>query len=305
MGPTTRSEKLDWFTRVTGAYPLERRRVLACFWSLFCLLTSYYLLKPLRNSQFLKEFPPEALPLFYLLVSALSFTATKAFSYLYERLDNSRLLTATFAIICMCKLFFMGGLLIGGKAISGLFFLWGSTYFLLALAAVWGCINELFRAEQGERCFGFIASGATLGCIAGSELASHLALRGSLALLISAVFMLASLFFILMARRAPRLSRRRHRGRQEVQTAWLRPKRDQKPAGLPLPTRHRGHGLVPGDLQYGHRFYQPGADGPTPGQGGSTHGPFPIWTSSSSIRRRALSSSTICASSSMPTTPTT
>lgn len=229
MGSTTLSEKSDWIGRLTGALPIERRRVIACFCSLFCLLTSYYLLKPLRNSQFLKEFPPEALPLFYLLVSLLSFTATKAFSYLYERLDNARLLVATFAIICTCKLFFVAGLLVGGKAISGLFFLWGSTYFLLALAAVWGCINELFRAEQGERCYGFIASGATLGCIAGSELASHLALRGSLALVISAGFMIVSLFFILMARRSAgevlqeKKSRQRDSALGEIRTLLATP----------------------------------------------------------------------------------
>ena len=184
-----------------GAEPSEQKRVVACFCSLFFLVASYYLIKPLRNSQFLKEFLPENLPWVYLGVSSLSFIATKTFSAYYEKLNKARLLSATFIIICACKIAFFGGLMVGGKLVTVAFFLWGSIYFLLALAAIWGCINEIFRAEQGERCYGFIATGATMGCIAGSEISSRLTAIGPALLLISAVFMVLALLFILAARR--------------------------------------------------------------------------------------------------------
>ena len=187
--------------RLTGARPDEQGRVVACFFSLLFLLASYYLVKPLRNSQFLKEFLPTSLPMYYLLVSALSFSITKLFSYFYDRLNKGRLLTYTFLIMCGCKVAFIYLLTQGGKVVTVAFFLWASIYFLLALSAIWGCINEIFRAEQGERCFGFIATGSTLGNIAGSEISERVAAYGFYSLLLSVFFMLISLFFVLRARR--------------------------------------------------------------------------------------------------------
>lgn len=185
---------------VTGANPEETRQVLGSFLALFCLIISYYLVKPLRNSQFLKEFAPTMLPWIYLVVSVLSFAITKIFHYWFERIGRRRLVVGTFATMMACKLVFTVWLPVGGQKAAGLFYLFGSVYFLLAIALLWACINDTFQPEQGERCYGFVALGATFGTILGSRLSSDLS--GSAewrpyALVFSAVFMAVSLAFLM------------------------------------------------------------------------------------------------------------
>jgi ATP/ADP translocase len=192
-GPTQTPQRHWLWHRVTGAYSGELAMVVSSFLALFCLQSSYYLVKPLRNSQFLKEFPPEYLPLVYLTVSLISFVLTKLFSWLYAKLEKKTLLNVTFIAICLCKLAFTLLLPTAGKALTVVFFMWGSVYFLLVLSATWGCINDLFRADQSERCFGFVATGNTLGCILGSKLASNLAAWGPNVLLLASGFLLTSL----------------------------------------------------------------------------------------------------------------
>lgn len=186
--------------RITGARQGELPMILASFASLLCLQSSYYLVKPLRNSQFLKEFPPEFLPVVYLVISLLSFGVTKIYSHLYGRLDRGRILTATFLVVCLCKLFFSFSLVEASRGLTILFYLWGSVYFLLVLSAIWGCINDIFRADQSERCFGFVATGSTLGCIWGSYLATNLSFMGPKVLLVASFFLLLALASVQSAR---------------------------------------------------------------------------------------------------------
>lgn len=56
-------------TWMTGAQGPEIKKTVYSFWALFFLLFSYYLIKPLRTSQFLKEFSPDILPLFFLIIA--------------------------------------------------------------------------------------------------------------------------------------------------------------------------------------------------------------------------------------------
>lgn len=121
------------------------------------------------------------------------------FRSFYRRITTARLLALTFAVICLGKLLFYFWLSSGGKTASMAFFLFASVYFLLALAVTWGRINDIFSARQSERCFGFVATGATLGSIVGSEMASLLAATGPLSLLVSVAFMIPSLALLLAA----------------------------------------------------------------------------------------------------------
>ncbi len=200
---------------LTGAKPGERRKTVASFLALFFLLLSYSLIKPLRNSQFLKDFDPAFLPLVYLGVALLSLGVTKVFNLAYERMDRYRLIIATFGVVIACKFGFYFLLQAGLPAVTIVFYFWASVYFLLSVAALWACINDIFTAEQSERCFGFVALGATLGGIAGSELSEVIA-RGPLSdypTLLSAAAMLLALAFILLA------ARQEARHRPLIQTA--------------------------------------------------------------------------------------
>lgn len=186
---------------LTGARKEELRQVLCSFLALFFLLISYYLIKPLRNSQFLKEFNPSYQPIFYLIIPFISFWVTKVFNYFSDRMDKYKLIIRVYLIIIASKVAFTWILMYGGKPATVLFYFWGSTYFLLALPTLWACFNDTFEPNQGERFFGFVALGSTFGAIAGSTVSDMIsaspAIRPYATLAAAASMSLALLFLVI------------------------------------------------------------------------------------------------------------
>ena len=170
-------------------------RVLRNFAALFFLFLSYYLIKPLRNSQFLKEFPPHALPVIYLVVSFFSLALTRVFQWAEPRVSRKLLVAGTFAWAALGKLYFYVTLAEAGQSGAAQFYLFASVYFLLLVSTLWGCLNERFLPEQAGRCFAWIALGSTLGGISGAQVAHWMAVHrwGHGCLLWSALALLASL----------------------------------------------------------------------------------------------------------------
>ncbi len=203
-------KSVAWFT---GAKDKEQARVLLTFLALLCLLISYYLIKPLRNSKFLEEFHPSRLPLVYAGVATLSFAVTKVFSHMAKRVEKYRLVTGAYATIICCKLLLGAWMQFGGKPAVVCFYLFASVYFLLAVATLWACINDMFTVDQGERCFGFVALGSTIGGIVGSHISEMIAkgpYRGY-TLYFSIVFMAMALGLVLIAAKINK-DRPAHRG---------------------------------------------------------------------------------------------
>ena len=193
-------------TWLTGAKEGEQAKVFLTFTALLCLLISYYLIKPLRNSQFLKDFHPSQLPLVYACVAFLSFSVTKIFSHLAKKVEKYRLVTGAYVAVIVCKLVLGNWLQTGGKPAVIVFYFFASVYFMLVLATLWACVNDMFTVEQGERCFGFVAVGSTLGSTAGSALSDFIAKSAysGYALYFSIMFLILALVFVMSAARMPR-----------------------------------------------------------------------------------------------------
>lgn len=159
---------------LTGARSDETRQTVLSFLALLFLLLSYYLVKPLRDSRFLMHFDTSWLPYFFLVTPVLAFVVTKFFNHFVGRVPRRKLLLCTFGIMMACKLAFLMVLPITGRWVTALFYLWASVYFTLAISILWGVINSIFASEQAERCFGFVALGATIGNILGGQLSAWL-----------------------------------------------------------------------------------------------------------------------------------
>lgn len=179
--------------------------MLLTFLALFCLLVSYYIVKPLRNSKFLSEFDASRLPFVYAGVAVLSFSLTKVFSQLAAKIEKYRLVIGAYAAIVLAKLAFIPWLKYGGKPAVVAFYFFASVYFLLAVATLWACINDMFTVEQGKRVFGFVALGSTTGGIAGSQLGDLIAgsSLGPFALFIAILFLIVALWLVLRAAKLP------------------------------------------------------------------------------------------------------
>lgn len=188
---------------LTGALPGEVIKTLSSFSALFLLLSSYYMVKPLRNSQFLKAFHADWLPFFFLFTAGVSIVVTKIFSAYYGKVKIFPLIVSTYCVMMLCKVLFHFYLPVGGKFAVVLFYIWASVYFLLAIAVLWGCINYIFSSAEGERCYGFIAIGGMLGGIMGSFVSGQFSkgVLNNFALLFSAAVMASVLVFVYLAMR--------------------------------------------------------------------------------------------------------
>ncbi len=212
MPPAVRATFFRFAQWATGAKEDEVGRVCLSFLALLFLLISYYLIKPLRSSQFLKEFSSDFLPVVTIIVVFLSLFITKIFTYLADRMEKYRLVTRTYLLIMVLKVAFAWLLGHAGKPAVVAFYFFACVYFLLAIATIWACINDIFTPEQSERCFGFIAIGSTFGTILGSRLSAWLSASAwrDYATVASSLAMGIALLFLLAASR----KRRRERERQ-------------------------------------------------------------------------------------------
>lgn len=166
----------------------------------FCLLCSYFILRPLRdemgivngaiNMQWLFTGTFVAMlcivPLFSLLVSRNSIKRVLLFSYSFF-IGNIILFYLLFEIFGVSRI----------VAIS--FFIWLSVFNLFVVSLFWSFMADVFSSKSSKRFFGIIASGGSLGALTGPIIANHLSSRYAISMLlvVAAFFLLVALLCIL------------------------------------------------------------------------------------------------------------
>ena len=156
----------------------EGRRVALLGLQIFLLLNAYYLLKTVREPLILlsgvRGFGGAELKVYATSAQALLLLAVLP---LYARLAGR---VPRLALIRFTLLAFMGSLALfialgaAGKAIAAPFYMWLGIVSLLGIAQFWSLAADLYNREAGERLFGVIAIGGTVGAIAGSQIARRL-----------------------------------------------------------------------------------------------------------------------------------
>jgi len=186
-------------TRFFDVRPHEVAVVAWCWLDIFCILGSYYIMRPIRDQAGVAggvqnlQWPFTGTLVVMLLLNI-------PFAYLVRRLPRHRFIAITYH-------FFAGNILLfaalfqaadGAQAVwvGRGFFIWVSAFNLFVISMFWQLNVDVFSPEQGKRLFGLIAAGATLGAIVGSAVTASLArhvppmvlLLGAAALLEVAVF---------------------------------------------------------------------------------------------------------------------
>ena len=146
----------------------------ALAWSLlyiFSLLSSYYIMRPIRdqmgvaggvnNLQWL--FPGTLIGMLLLNLP---------FSYLVKNFPREKFIAISYRFFAANILLFALALYVATPEqtiwVGRIFFIWTSIFNLFVVSIFWQMIVDVFTSEQGKRLFGFIAAGATLGAISGS-----------------------------------------------------------------------------------------------------------------------------------------
>ncbi len=163
--------------------PVERDELAALLWSaalFFTVLCSYYVIRPLRESLGLIG-GVKNLPWMFTATFVAMLLAVPLFSWVVARWPRQVFIPLVYrAFAAMLLGFFAALQLVSDESlvsVARVFFVFAAVFALFVVSVFWGYMADLWRREQGERLFGFIAAGGTAGALAGPLLTGLLAPR--------------------------------------------------------------------------------------------------------------------------------
>ena len=198
----------------------------------FCILLSYYIIRPVRDE--ISSADRGNLQLLWTAVFlVMVFVAVPLYSAVVSRYSRG-------VFIPLANRFFAANLLIFYAVLYALpenarpwidrvFYVWASVFALFVVTVFWGFMVDLFTNEQGKRLFGFIAVGSSLGGIIGSVITASLIERISFTVLLIAVVLLEA-----AARCATILHRKSSGGKSAIRREETEPIGGGALSGIPV-----------------------------------------------------------------------
>ena len=121
------------------------------------------------NGAFLSTFPLHFLPYSYIVSGVMGSIVFTVFARLQERINYTRLLTASLSLVLALILIFWIGHLVWGanKWLVFMIFSWFMPISALVALQFWGMTMKLFDLRQGKRLFSLIASGDVISGLIG------------------------------------------------------------------------------------------------------------------------------------------
>jgi AAA family ATP:ADP antiporter len=138
---------------------------------IFSLLSSYYIMRPIRDQMGVAGGVNNLQWLFTgTLIGML--VLNLPFSWLVKTFPREKFIAISYRFFAANILLFALALHMATPGqtvwVGRVFFIWTSVFNLFVVSIFWQMIVDVFTSEQGKRLFGFIAAGATLGAISGS-----------------------------------------------------------------------------------------------------------------------------------------
>ncbi|MDH5499570.1 MAG: MFS transporter [Gammaproteobacteria bacterium] len=161
---------------------LERNEYVAVAWSFicfFCVLSSYYIIRPVREAMAVDS-GADTVPLLFTATFVVMMAATPVFGWVTSRYSRRVFLPWVY-------LFFIANILVFWLIFSQIiddgtdhiwlgrvFFVWISVFNLFVVSVFWSFMADIYTRDQGRRLFGFIAAGGSIGAIGGGAVTSLL-----------------------------------------------------------------------------------------------------------------------------------
>lgn len=177
--------------------PGERLKTALMFFYFLLVITTIYILKPVRNALFIVDFGADKMKYMNLAEGVFLIFIVAAYSWLAKRISHRLfdVLVSSFLISNLCFFWFFSSKDI--PQISAIFFLWQATFSVILTTQFWIFANDLFSASEAKRLFGIIISGGSIGGVFGGWLTQFLMRFTSIQNLFLVVsFILAACLFI-------------------------------------------------------------------------------------------------------------
>jgi AAA family ATP:ADP antiporter len=165
------------FGRLLGVQPHEYVAVAWSFAYFFCVLSSYYILRPVREAMAVGS-GADTIPYLFLGTFTAMIIATPVFGWVTSRYPRRTFLPWVY-------LFFISNILVFWFVFSQLvddgadhvwlgraFFVWLSVFNLFVVSVFWSFMADIYTRDQGRRLFGFITAGGSIGALIGGAATS-------------------------------------------------------------------------------------------------------------------------------------
>jgi AAA family ATP:ADP antiporter len=161
----------------------ERLPLAIAFAYFFCVLASYYMLRPLRE-QFSAAVGSTNLWPFWLATFIATLLLTPVFGWLVARFPREKFIPVVYGFFVLCLVAFVPAFRaqdeIGAFRLGAIYYVWLSVFNLFVVSVFWSFMADLFDSGQSRRLFPVIALGGTLGSIAGPWISLVLTVEQSL-----------------------------------------------------------------------------------------------------------------------------
>ena len=196
------------FRRVVDVRPHELPALLWSWAYIFSVLSSYYVMRPIRDQMGVAGGVKNLQWLFMgTLICMLLLNVP--FGAIVKALPRSRFIPITYRFFAASILLFAFAFQLSDERsivwLGRAFFIWISVFNLFVVSVFWALLVDTFNSEDGKRLFGFIAAGATIGAITGSAVTASLARHIPVAVLLVLAALLLEVA-VLCVRRLSRIS---------------------------------------------------------------------------------------------------
>jgi AAA family ATP:ADP antiporter len=185
--------------RLVVVQPEELPALLAAFATLFCMFSSYTILRPIRDTMGITS-GVEKLPYLFWGTFVAMLALQPVYGWLTSHFRRPVFLPWVYAFFTANLLAFYVWFNVQQDHtwIARTYYVWVSVFNFFIVAVFWSLMADVFTREQAGRMFGFIAAGASTGGLVGPLIAGRLAVPlGTInLLLISATLLASSLFFM-------------------------------------------------------------------------------------------------------------
>ena len=184
-----------WFKALTKIEAGEIRATLLAFTFIFLLMLAYNMLKPVRDA-LAPEWSDVELARLWTINFVFSIIAVSLYGLAISKFKLKNVIPGVYAFFGVSFVLFY----IGASAqtdsvlINKSFYVWLSLFSLFHVSVFWSLMADLFTKKQAPRLFAFIASGASIGTIAGASVTLFLAQKiGTLNLMLVAAVILVGI----------------------------------------------------------------------------------------------------------------
>jgi AAA family ATP:ADP antiporter len=146
----------------------EQRAVGLAFSCFFMLMTSYYILRPLRDTM-ATVFGVEQLQNLFTWTFVVTLALSPVYAGLASRLKLARFLPGVFWFLLanILVFFVLFEQAPQSRLVAGCYFVWFSVVNLFIISVFWSLMVDLFSSGQATRLFALVAAGGSIGAIFG------------------------------------------------------------------------------------------------------------------------------------------